>query len=53
MLNENDSRHEIKIRSGSLNLDREYTEKLDKLLIEIMGSDEAVEAQYRMCCKLL
>ena len=53
MLNENDSRYETKIRSGSLELEREYTEKLDKLLIEIMGSDEAVEAQYRMCCKLL
>ena len=53
MLNENDSRYETKIRSGSLELEREYTEKLDKFLIEIMGSDEAVEAQYRMCCKLL
>ena len=53
MLNENDSRYETKIRSGSLELEVECTEKLDKLLVEIMGSDEAVEAQYRRCCKLL
>ena len=41
----------IKIRTDSLKLDRDYTEKLDKLLIEIMGSDEAVEALYRRCCR--
>ena len=41
----------IKIRTDSLKLDRDYTEKLDKLLIEIMGSDEAVDALYRRCCK--
>jgi len=41
----------IKIRTDSLKLDRDYTEKLDKLLIEIMGSDEAVDALYKRCCK--
>ena len=41
----------IKIRTDSLKLDRDYTEKLDKLLIEIMGSDEAVDALYTRCCK--
>ena len=38
------------LRSGSLQLSYEYTEKLDKLLVEIMGSEEAVDNLYKRCC---
>ena len=41
----------VKVRSGSLELDRDYTEKLDKLLVDIMGSNEAVDNLYRKCCR--
>ena len=39
------------LRSGSLQLSYEYTEKLDKLLVEIMGSEEAVDNLYKRCCR--
>ena len=39
------------LRSGSLQLSYEYTEKLDKLLVEIMGSEEAVDNLYKKCCR--
>lgn len=39
------------LRTGSLYLNSEYTEKLDKLLVDIMGSEEAVDNLYRKCCR--
>ena len=39
------------LRTGSLYLNSDYTEKLDKLLVDIMGSEEAVDNLYKRCCR--
>ena len=35
----------------TVNLDSELNNKLDNLLVEILGSSEAVDVLYRECCR--
>ena len=41
----------ISLRSRSLELDEEYTRKLEKLLADVMGSEYAVDTLYERCCR--
>ena len=41
----------VSLRSRSLELDEEYTRKLEKLLEDIMGSAYAVDNLYEKCCR--
>ena len=42
---------EDSIYFNTINLDSELDNKLDNLLVEILGSSEAVDVLYRQCCK--
>ena len=41
----------VSLRSRSLELDEEYTRKLEKLLEDVMGSAYAVDNLYEKCCR--
>ena len=42
---------EDSIYFNTINLDSELDNKLDNLLVEILGSSEAVDVLYRQCCR--